>query len=136
MCLTSLLNLCLLLLAQLEALPSRGEVEPWLGRYVAGPEHIAFRWQEGLVFELGKIVIPANGEWHETVPEFIVRHRVSWDREGERFILEERHDEGAPWRYELKLSTEGDQLLKFALREDGSRGDLIRRYERQLKGDD
>jgi hypothetical protein len=44
--------------------PERYEIEPWLGRYVAGPETIAFRFAEdGLVYDHGNISIRVDGEW-------------------------------------------------------------------------
>ena len=66
--------------------PDRHEVESWLGTYSAGPETIAFAWDEGLVYHHGNIAIPADGEWHLSVPEFYVRHRVTWLEERRRAL--------------------------------------------------
>ena len=55
--------------------PAVAEVECWLGRFEAGPETIEFTWTDGLTFRLGNVVAPVDGEWHETVSTFAVRHR-------------------------------------------------------------
>ena len=75
--------------------PSPSDAEPWLGRYVFGPETVAFRWNDGLglVYHHGNIVIPVDGQWHVTVPEFFVRHRVTWLADKGALRLEESHDE-------------------------------------------
>lgn len=100
------------------AIPDRHEVENWLGTYTAGPETIAFAWNQGLVYHHGNIAIPADGQWHLSVPEFYVRHRVSWIAERRVILLEESHDASPAWRHELRL--DGDRLTKVAL--DGGTG--------------
>jgi len=111
--------------------PERYEIEPWLGPYVAGPETIAFHFAEdSLVYDHGNISIRVDGEWHVTVPEFFVRHRVTWLSEKGAVLLEESHDESAPWRHELRL--DGELLVKVSL-PDGSDGGevVVRAYEKQ-----
>lgn len=104
------------------------EAEPWLGRYAAGPEVIAFRWEEdGLVYVHGNIIIPVDGEWRETVPEFIVRHRATWLAEENAVLLEETHDRSAPWRYELRLDPETGRLRKWT--DQGGEMVVVRTYE-------
>ena len=111
--------------------PTREDVAPWLGSYEAGVDVITLRWEAGLVIELGNVVVPVDGEWHETVPEFVVRHRVSWDSDRRLLHLEERHDRGRPWRYELKLDESRERLLKFSPDEgSGGKGALVRTYRR------
>ncbi len=111
--------------------PERHEIEPWLGRYVAGPETIAFRWEEsGLVYDHGNIGIRVDGMWHVTVPEFFVRHRVTWLAEARAVLLEESHDDSAPWRHELRL--DGDLLVKVSLSGGSDGGEVVvRTYEKQ-----
>ena len=111
--------------------PERHEIEPWLGRYVAEPETIAFRWEEdGLVYDHGNIAIRVDGMWHVTVPEFFVRHRVTWLSEAGAMLLEESHDESAAWQHELRL--DGDLLVKVSLSGGSDGGEVIvRSYEKQ-----
>jgi len=117
--------LCLLLAPS----PSRAEIEPWLGRYAAGPETIGFRWDGGLIYEHGHIEIPVDGEWHVTVPEFFVRHRVSWLPEKKALRLEESHDRSQPWRYELRR--DGERIIKVSLSGGPDGGEVVvRTFER------
>jgi len=94
--------------------PSREELARagWLGRFERGPETVETSWEDrGLVLRLGSIAVPADGRWHETVSTFSVRHRVTWLSGPSRLRLEEQHNHGAHWTYELAL--EGDELLKL-----------------------
>lgn len=108
--------------------PGEEEAAPWLGRYASGPEKIGFRWDAGLVYDHGKIAIPVDGEWHETVPEFIVRHRVRFVAERGVLILEESHDASEPWRYEFRLDEDRRRIQKFSISDDGET--LVRTFER------
>ena len=114
--------------------PSLSEAESWLGRYVAGPETIAFCWKDdGLVYHHGNIVIPVDGEWHATVPEFFVRHRVTWLPEKRALRLEESHDESRSWRHELRL--DGERLAKVSLSGGSDGGEIVvRTYEKVKDG--
>ncbi|GMR23526.1 MAG: hypothetical protein BMS9Abin37_1965 [Acidobacteriota bacterium] len=113
--------------------PSPTDAAPWLGRYVAGPETIAFRWDDGLVYHHGNIVIPVDGTWHVTVPEFFVRHRVTWLPEKKALRLEESHDESQPWRHELRL--DGERLVKVSLSGGSDGGEIVvRTYEKVKEG--
>ncbi len=111
--------------------PERHEIEPWLGRYVAGPETIAFRWEEdGLVYDHGNIPIRVDGAWHVTVPEFFVRHRVTWLPQKGAILLEESHDDSGSWRHELRL--DGERLVKVSLSGGSDDGEIVvRTYEKQ-----
>ena len=113
--------------------PSRSQIEPWLGRYVAGPESIAFRWENGLVYEHGNIAIPVDGAWHVSVPEFVVRHRVTWNPDKQAFLLEESHDRSEPWQHELRR--DGERLKKVSLTEGPDGGEVVvRTYEKVKEG--
>jgi len=93
--------------------PDRRTVEPWLGEFAAGPERIALRWTEaGLLLELGNVAVPVDGIWHETVPTFFVRQRATWVASPQVLFVEEQHNLGAVWRYELRLAPDGRRLLK------------------------
>ena len=111
--------------------PDAAEAKPWLGRYVAGPETIAFRWtDDGLVYDHGNIAIPVDGEWHLSVPEFHVRHRATWLPESSAIRLEESHDESRPWRHELRLSD--GSIEKVSLDGGADGGDVVVRvFERE-----
>lgn len=110
--------------------PSLSEAGAWLGRYRAGPETVGFRWEEALVYDHGNISIPVDGEWHETVPEFAVRHRVTWVAERGVVLLEETHDRSHPWRYELRLDRDAGHLLKVAVEGEES---IVRTYVREKR---
>jgi len=114
--------------------PSLTDAEPWLGRYVAGPETIAFRWgDDGLIYHHGNIVIPVDGEWHITVPEFFVRHRMTWLADKGALRLEESHDASEPWRHELRL--DGERLVKVSLSGGADGGEIVvRTYEKIKEG--
>ena len=103
-------------------------MESWLGRYRAGPETIAFAWDEGLVYHHGQIRIPVDGAWHVTVPEFYVRHRATWIPGSGAIRLEESHDESAPWRHELRWV---DGVIEKVALGGGSGGEdvVVRRFE-------
>lgn len=94
------------------AAPNRPAVEAWLGVYTDGPERIAVRWGAGLSLELGNITVPVDGAWHETVPTFFVRHRATWVTGRNVLRVEEQHNLGALWRYELHLSSNGQHLQR------------------------
>jgi len=113
--------------------PSSKDAEPWLGRYVSGPESIAFCWDGGLVYHHGNIVIPVDGQWHVTVPDFFVRHRLTW-LDGENAIrLEESHDESEPWRHELRL--EGERIVKVSMTGGSNGGEVVvRTFEKMREG--
>ena len=61
--------------------------------------------------------------WHVTVPEFFVRHRVTWLSEKKAMLLEESHDESPPWRHELRL--DGDLLVKVSLSGGSDSGEVV-----------
>ncbi len=112
-------------------LPFRRDVEPWLGRFAAGADTLTFRWDDGLVADLGEITVAVDGRWHETVETFAVEHRLTWDPQRDTVTLEERHNEGAHWRYELRLVDDGRRLEKRELPgPDGDGGTLVRVYRR------
>ncbi len=114
--------------------PSRNEVQAWLGAYRQGPESVDIRWDGGLKLNLGRIAFPADGRWHETVPTFAVRHKALWQGEAREIHLWEQHDEGAVWRYKLRLDSSGEVLLKLAVPLEASgRETVVRRYRRQPK---
>ncbi len=119
-----------LLLVFLAPNPTRAEIEPWLGRYVSGPETIGFHWDDGLVYEHGRIEIPVDGAWHVTVPEFFVRHRLTWLPEKGAFRLEERHDRSRPWRHELRL--DGDRIVKVSLSGGADGGEVVVRTFKRI----
>lgn len=108
--------------------PTLAEAEPWLGEYAAGPERIGFRWEGSLLYDHGGIAVPADGQWHETVPEFVVRHRVTWVKERQVFVLEETHDRSQPWRYELRLDRETGRLSKVSVQGEEN---VVRTYVRR-----
>ena len=115
--------------------PSQSGAEPWLGCYTAGPETIAFRWNDdlGFVYHHGNIEIPVDGEWHVTVPEFYVRHRITWLTDTNALRLEESHDESKPWRHELRL--DGERLVKISLTGGADGGEVVvRSYEKVEEG--
>ena len=113
--------------------PARPDIEPWLGRYVAGPETITFRWEDGLLYDHGNIEIPVDGRWHVTVPEFDVRHRMTWLPEKDAFLLEESHDRSRPWQHELRR--DGERLSKISLTGGSDGGEVVVRiYEKVQKG--
>ena len=118
--------------------PSQSDVAAWLGRYTAGPETIAFRWDTelGFVYHHGNMAIPVDGAWHVTVPEFYVRHRVTWLAERNALRLEERHDESQPWRHELRLLNKGgDRLEKVSLSGGPENGEVVvRTYDKVTEG--
>ena len=111
--------------------PDKSEVEPWLGRYVAGPETIGFRWEDGLVYDHGNIEIPVDGKWHVTVPEFLVRHRMTWLSDKDAFLLEESHDRSEPWQHELRR--DGTRVIKVSLSGGSDGGEVIVRTYEKLK---
>ena len=122
--------LLILMLQVTPAGPERSEVESWLGRYQAGPESIAFLWEDGLVYHHGHIAIPADGEWHVTVPEFYVRHRVSWLAKRRVILLEESHDASPPWRHELRFDNE--RIVKVSLSGGPEGGEIVvRTFEKR-----
>ncbi|RMH16401.1 MAG: hypothetical protein D6696_18245 [Acidobacteria bacterium] len=94
--------------------PRRQEVAALAGTYVAGRETVVLRWADGtgLVLELDRITVPVDGRWHETVATFAVRHRASWLAARGVLAVEEQHNEGAHWRYELRRDATGERLLK------------------------
>jgi hypothetical protein len=118
--------------------PSLADVEPWLGRYVAGPETIAFNWDDerGFVYHHGNIPIPVDGAWHVTVPEFYVRHRASWLADTRAVRLEESHNESKPWRHELRLADDGgERLVKVSLSGGPDGGEVVvRTFSRTKEG--
>lgn len=113
--------------------PSKLDVEPWLGHYAAGPETIAFCWQDGLVYHHGNVVIPVDGDWHVTVPEFHVRHRATWLDGMDALRLEESHDASRPWRHELRR--DGARIVKVSLT-GGTDGEeaVVRTFEKEKEG--
>lgn len=93
--------------------PDRRTVESWLGVFAAGQERIVLRWTEaGLLLELGNVTFPVDGLWHETVPTFSVRHRAAWVTTRGVLSVDEQHNLGALWHYELRLAPDGRRLLK------------------------
>ncbi|MEW6320499.1 MAG: hypothetical protein AB1635_05365 [Acidobacteriota bacterium] len=95
--------------------PARPAVEAWLGVFEAGPERVALVWtDEGLRLELGQVAVPVDGQWHETVPTFFVRHRATWVATRHVIEVEEQHNLGALWRFELRHEVSGRRLLKVA----------------------
>ena len=120
------LVLALALLGQTE-----DDVRSWLGRYADGVDEIAFEWNEGLVYRHGNITIPVDGEWHITVPEFYVRHRVRWLLERRVLVLEESHDDSEPWVYELRLMADGERVAKVSPSEGTGGSELtVKTYHR------
>lgn len=114
--------------------PTHTAAAPWLGRFAAGDETVALSWQGGLVLELGRIRVPVDGCWHETVATFAVRHRASWLSGRGAVGLEERHDEGHVWRYWLRLDAGGETLVKSVWSETpsepGEDAPVVRRFHR------
>ena len=122
-----LLLACLVLVSG----PSKADVEPWLGRYVSGVETVAFEWDGGFVYHHGNIMIPVDGDWHVTVPEFHVRHRATWLAETRAVLLEESHDDSEPWRHELRLDDGASQLVKLSMTGGSDGGEVVvRTYDR------
>jgi len=119
---------CLFLLASPSS-PTEQEAAPWIGSYRSGPETIAFRWENGLIYDHGNISIPVDGEWHVTVPEFYVRHRVSWLPEVRSLRLDESHDDSAPWQHELRL--DGSRISKVSLTGGSDGGEIVVRVFRK-----
>ena len=112
--------------------PSEEQATPWLGSYRAGPEIIAFRWDDGLVYHHGNMPIPVDGEWHITVPEFAVRHRATWLAETGTIRLDESHDDSQPWSHELRLA--GVELTKVSLTGGRDGGEIVvRRFAKQIE---
>lgn len=111
----------------LTCVPERADVEDWLGTYTSGPETIAFRWEDGLVYDHGNIAIPVDGEWHVTVPEFYVRHRINWIADRGVLRLDESHDESTPGRHEFRL--DDNRIMKVSLT-DGEGEVVVRVFER------
>ena len=91
----------------------------------------SFRKEDRLVYDHGNILAwTACGMWHVTVPEFFVRHRVTWLSEAGAMLLEESHDESAAGQHELRL--DGDLLVKVSLSGGSDGGEVIvRTYEKQ-----
>lgn len=111
--------------------PDRRTVESWLGTFAVGPERIALRWTEaGLLLQLGNVALPADGVWHETVPTFFVRQRATWVAARQVLTVEEQHNLGALWRYELRLAPGGRQLLKVVPAAPGKAEFVQRTLER------
>lgn len=108
--------------------PDRRTVESWLGAFAAGPERIVLRWTEaGLVLELGNVAIPVDGTWHETVPTFFVRHRATWVASRNVLSVEEQHNMGALWHYELRLAPDGQRLLKVVPAAAPGKSEVVQR---------
>ena len=112
--------------------PKRSAVESWLGKFAAGNERLALSWNDQLILGLGAVQIPVDGQWHETVATFAVRHRASWLPEHGALGLEERHDEGHAWRYWLRLDAGGEILIKTPWPEPGldDAVSVLRRFRR------
>ena len=117
--------------AQEHSTPDPSQVEALLGAYTAGRETLTLRWQNDvLILDLDRISVPVDGRWHETVPTFAVRHRVGWVVSRGVLRLEEQHNEGVHWRYELRFSD--DRLDKVQLPGPASGEEtLVRSYRRQ-----
>lgn len=111
--------------------PKRHEVQGWLGVFQAGPEQVEMTWQQGLRLRLDRITIPVDGQWHETVPTFAVRHRAEWVPSKGWIEVSEQHDHGALGRYRLELAAQGSRLIKtvFAT-ENGGQEVQLRQFLR------
>ena len=108
--------------------PTRQEAEPWLGSFRFGPETVVLTWEGELILLLDKLRVPVDGEWHDTVPTFAVRHRASWAEDGSEIQLNEQHNLGSHWHYSYALSEDRKRLHKSV--ETGGSWQVVRTYER------
>lgn len=110
---------------------TRTAVDAWLGTFAAGAERLSLAWEAGgLCLQVGAIAIPVDGEWHETVPTFAVRHRATWIATRAVLAVDEQHNRGAHWRHELRLDAGGERLRKVVIDAAGGAERVQRTYTR------
>ena len=115
-------------------MPTREEMEPWIGDYKIGYESISL-YLEGdqLAAKLGPFNCPIDGEWHHMTEPYKVSYRLAWEPKRGVFKLEEKHSEKIHWRYELRLDPKAQRLLKFEQLAGGGDWVMVRALERQGK---
>lgn len=96
-------------------LPPCPVITPWLGTFERRPERVARLWiSDGRQLGLGRVIVPVDDGWHETVLTFFVRYRAVWLAARQVLLVEERHNLGPVWRFEVRPAPDGQRLLKVA----------------------
>ena len=121
--------------------PKRAEVEAWFGFYKTGLQSVAFRWDEGLIADIGPFTVPVDGGWHLSETPFKVEHRLIWSADSGAILFEEKHSERVHWRYEFELeidtkeengeTVEVTRLLQHEFPPGGGDKVLVRAYNQQ-----